>query len=140
MQSRIIDKCTIIGYIIYVDKPESMEMLQMKKEKFNTEENENEKGPENHTVLGMCFGMVAGSVAMSILAMFGQILWGGMCIAAGLFLGALIGAAIPKKKQTNSCLPGKPKESSDYSIPMFSVLKRCRTKKPEIFSGFCALK
>ena len=84
-------------------------MLQMKKEKFNTEENENEKGPENHTVLGMCFGMVAGSVAMSILAMFGQILWGGMCIAAGLFLGALIGAAIPKKKQTNSCLPGKPK-------------------------------
>ena len=27
--------------------------------------------------LGMCFGMLAGSVAISILAMFGQIAWGG---------------------------------------------------------------
>ena len=48
--------------------------------------------------LGMCFGVMAGSAGMAILAMFGQIAWGGMCTGLGLILGMLIGMAIPKKK------------------------------------------
>ncbi|MGN1159504.1 MAG: hypothetical protein ACI4SE_04835 [Lachnospiraceae bacterium] len=70
----------------------------MDKDELKFEENENGQQQENHMALGMCFGVVAGNIAMAILAMFGKIAWGGICIGLGLILGMLIGVAIPKKK------------------------------------------
>ena len=64
----------------------------MKKAKLKNVKNENGQKQENYMTLGMCFGV------MAILAMFGQIAWGGMCTGLGLILGMLIGMAIPKKK------------------------------------------
>ena len=81
-----------------LNKLEFMEVLKMDKDKLKIEENEHGQKQENYMALGMCFGVMAGSVAMAILAMFGQIAWGGMCIGLGLILGMLIGMAIPKKK------------------------------------------
>lgn len=70
----------------------------MNKDELEIEENENGQKQENYMVLGMSFGVIVGSVAMAILAMFGQIAWGGMCIGIGSLLGMLIGMVIPKKK------------------------------------------
>ena len=66
----------------------------------NTSDNNRENGNnkrDNYMLLGMSFGMMAGSVGMSILSMFGQIALGGYCIGIGMLLGMLIGMAIPKK-------------------------------------------
>ena len=70
----------------------------MKKAKLKNVKNENGQKQENYMTLGMCFGVMAGSAGMAILAMFGQIAWGGMCTGLGLILGMLIGMAIPKNK------------------------------------------
>lgn len=69
----------------------------MNKDESKIEENESGQRQDNYMALGMWFGVMAGSVAMAILAMFGQIVWGGMCIGLGLLLGMLIGMAIPKR-------------------------------------------
>ena len=61
-------------------------------------EKKNDDEQSNYMVLGMCFGMLAGSVAMSILAAFGQIAWGGLAVGIGLIAGMVIGLLIPKKK------------------------------------------
>lgn len=74
------------------------ELKSEENENEQKQENENEQKQQNHIALGMCFGVAAGSIAMAILAMFGQIAWGGMCIGLGVILGMLIGVAIPKKK------------------------------------------
>ena len=42
--------------------------------------------------------MLAGSVAMSILAMFGQIAWGGVTVGIGLMIGMIVGLIISKMK------------------------------------------
>ena len=39
-------------------------------------ENKNDNKQSKYMAYGMCFGMIAGSVVMSILAMFGQFVWG----------------------------------------------------------------
>ena len=65
----------------------------MNKEKPDTEDKQ-----ENYMALGMCFGVAAGSVGMSILACCGLIAWGGLSVAVGMNLGMLIGMMIPKKK------------------------------------------
>lgn len=52
---------------------------------------------ENYMSLGMCYGMMAGSVAMCLLSFFGHFAWGGMCVGVGMCLGLLIGAGIKKK-------------------------------------------
>ena len=44
------------------------------------------------------FGMIAGSVVMSILAMFGQFVWGGLAVGIGLMIGMIVGLIISKKK------------------------------------------
>ncbi len=48
----------------------------MKNEKEPKNRAGSEHKEENYMALGMCFGMCAGSVGMSILAAFGQIAWG----------------------------------------------------------------
>ena len=88
----------------------------MDKDKLKIEENEHGQKQENYMALGMCFGVMAGSVAMAILAMFGQIAWGGMCIGLGLILGMLIGMAIPKKKQTNFSLAKRLKATENLNL------------------------
>ncbi len=50
----------------------------------------------DHMALGMCFAVMGVSVVMSILSMFGQIAWGGLCVGIGPSVGMLIGMAIPK--------------------------------------------
>ena len=52
----------------------------------------------NHMALGICFGMMAGSVGMSILSSFGETALGGLFIPGGMFIGMVIGMLIPKKK------------------------------------------
>ena len=47
---------------------------------------------------GMCFGVMAGSVVMSILAMFGQIAWGGLAVGIGLMIGMIVGLILSKVK------------------------------------------
>lgn len=45
----------------------------MNKDESKIEENESGQRQDNYMALGMWFGVMAGSVAMAILAMFGQI-------------------------------------------------------------------
>ena len=47
-------------------------------------ENKNDKKQPKYMAYGMCFGMIAGSVVMSILAMFGQFVWGGLAVGLGV--------------------------------------------------------
>lgn len=47
---------------------------------------------------GMCFGMIAGSLVMSILAMFGQIVWGGLAVGVGLLIGMIVELILSKVK------------------------------------------
>ena len=63
-----------------------------------SEEKKNEEKQENYMALGMCLGVAAGSIGMCILAIFGQIAWGSLCVGVGLIGGMLIGMAISKKK------------------------------------------
>lgn len=72
--------------------------MSKKKLEIHEETSQKEQKPANHMALGMCFGVMGGSIAMSILSMFGQIAWGGLCVGIGLLVGMLIGMAIPKKK------------------------------------------
>ena len=60
------------------------------------EEPEQEK-QSNCTALGMCFGLLVGSVGMGVLALFGQIVWGGLVIGIGLLAGMLIGTVMSRK-------------------------------------------
>ena len=41
---------------------------------------------KNYMVDGMCFGMCAGSIGMSICTIFGQIVFGGVCISVGMLI------------------------------------------------------
>lgn len=68
------------------------------KDELEISEKKKEDKQANHMALGMCFGVMGGSIVMSILSMFGQIAWGGLCVGIGLLVGMLIGMAIPKKK------------------------------------------
>ncbi len=71
----------------------------MKTEEQNhTTENEEQNTQGNHMALGMCFGMLAGSVGMSILSSYGKTALGSVCLPAGMFVGMVIGMLIPKKK------------------------------------------
>ena len=69
----------------------------MKKNTFEFEAEEKDEKRANYMALGMCFGAMAGSVGLCILAMFGKIAWGGLSVGIGLLAGMLIGMAIPKK-------------------------------------------
>lgn len=56
------------------------------------------KQPGNHMDLGMCLGMMAGSVGMSILSSYGKTALGGLCIPMGMFIGMVIGMLVPTKE------------------------------------------
>lgn len=70
------------------------------KEKLEIQEGTTKKGEKqaNYMALGMCFGVLAGCIGMGVLALFGQIAWGALCVGCGMLAGMLIGMAIPKKK------------------------------------------
>lgn len=51
---------------------------------------------ENYMINGMCFGMLAGSAAMSILSSFGHVALGSMCISFGMLIGLVVGVSIKK--------------------------------------------
>ena len=71
----------------------------MKKGKGNAiQETDRKEKQSNYMSEGMCFGMLAGSVGMSILSMFGLVAWGGVSISVGLLLGMVIGSCIPNNK------------------------------------------
>ncbi|MDO5096118.1 MAG: hypothetical protein Q4D65_06105 [Peptostreptococcaceae bacterium] len=63
----------------------------------NGTEKEPNHEKKNYMTAGIVFGMLAGVVVMSILSMYGQILWGGVCIGVGMLIGMLVGMNIPKK-------------------------------------------
>ena len=65
-------------------------------------ENKNDKKQPKYMAYGMCFGMIAGSVVMSILAMFGQFVWGGLAVGLGLMIG--IKTTRPAKDVVNECI------------------------------------
>jgi len=67
------------------------------KDKLELEEVNTEKKQENYMVIGMCFGIFAGCIGMSILAISGQTAWGGLSICIGLLGGMIVGMLIPKK-------------------------------------------
>ena len=50
-----------------------------------------------YMAFGMTFGMLAGSVAMSILTIFGLIAWGGLAIGLGTIIGMLVGLLLAKE-------------------------------------------
>lgn len=66
--------------------------------KTENNDNQNNKKQAKYIELGMCFGMLAGSIIMSILAMFGKIAWGGLAVGIGLIIGTIIGLIISEKK------------------------------------------
>jgi len=68
------------------------------KEKLELKEEKTDKKQANYMVLGMVLGVLAGSIGMTILAMFGQDAWGGLGICFGMIGGMLIGMLIPKRK------------------------------------------
>ena len=53
---------------------------------------------KNYMQEGMCFGMLAGSIGMSICTIFGQLVFGSICISAGMLIGMMIGLCIKKEK------------------------------------------
>ena len=61
-------------------------------------ENKNDKNRSKYMIYGMSFGMMAGSVVMSILSMFGQIAWGGLAVGIGLMIGMSVGLILSKIK------------------------------------------
>jgi hypothetical protein len=48
-------------------------------------------------VIGMCFGMIAGAVAMCFSIIFGHIIFGVICLGLGYLAGMLVGMCIKKK-------------------------------------------
>ena len=65
---------------------------------MESKENKSNKKQSKYMALGMCFGMLAGSVIMSILAMFGQFVWGGLAVGIGLMIGSIAGLIISRMK------------------------------------------
>lgn len=68
------------------------------RETRKTKEEARDEEKATHMALGMCLGVMAGCLGMSILALFGKLAWGGLSVGIGLLGGMLIGMAIPKKK------------------------------------------
>jgi hypothetical protein len=60
----------------------------------NEKKNDEQK---NYRALGMAFGMLAGSVAMAVLSIFGHLLLGSVFVIIGMLSGMVIGTSIPKK-------------------------------------------
>lgn len=58
----------------------------------------NDNKQSKYMVYGMCFGVMAGSVVLSILAMFGQIAWGGLAVGISLMIGMIVGLILSKVK------------------------------------------
>ncbi len=52
---------------------------------------------KNYMVMGMCFGMMAGAVAMCYSILYGHIIFGVMCLGFGYMIGMLVGMCIKKK-------------------------------------------
>ncbi|MFV0241615.1 MAG: hypothetical protein ACK5H4_16450 [Lacrimispora sphenoides] len=59
-----------------------------------SKKDDNEK---SYMVLGMCFGMMVGAVAMCFSIIFGHIIFGVMCLGFGYMAGMLVGMCIKKK-------------------------------------------
>lgn len=64
-----------------------------------TKDMENNQVEGNYIGLGIALGLCVGSVAMVILAMFGQILWGGAVIGACFMVGMITGMNVKKRRK-----------------------------------------
>lgn len=65
---------------------------------MDNSKNKDNKKQSKYMVYGMCFGILAGSVAMSVFAMFGQIAWGGLAVGIGLITGMIGGLILSKMR------------------------------------------
>lgn len=55
------------------------------------------KGSSNYLTYGICYGMLAGSVGMSMCSMYGRVELGAVALCGGILLGLLGGMLIKKK-------------------------------------------
>lgn len=71
---------------------------EMLNKEENKKQNNGDEKQVNYMVLGMGYGLMAGSVGMCVLTMFGKIELGGVCLGMGLISGMFIGMLIKKNR------------------------------------------